>query len=145
MHLAAGFFIGFIGMEAFSWAFHKYAMHGPLWFIHKSHHRPNANFFEANDVFSLLFGTAATVAVISGLTNGNGILAGTGFGVTAYGMAYFILHDIAIHGRLKNSSLQRMKLIARIRRAHKIHHKFLQPTPGKSFGLFYVRNSVFDK
>jgi beta-carotene 3-hydroxylase len=42
-------------MEAFSWFIHKYLFHGPLWFIHKSHHSERHGWFEFNDVFSLLF------------------------------------------------------------------------------------------
>ncbi|HQS52411.1 MAG TPA: fatty acid hydroxylase, partial [Daejeonella sp.] len=42
-------------MEAFSWFIHKYLFHGPLWFIHKSHHSERHGWLEFNDVFSLLF------------------------------------------------------------------------------------------
>ena len=28
------------GMELVAWVTHRYLMHGPLWFLHASHHRP---------------------------------------------------------------------------------------------------------
>lgn len=137
--------LAFAGMEAFSWAFHKYVMHGPLWSIHQTHHLPQKGFFELNDVFSLLFGLTAAVAIYVGLDTGNNVMAGAGFGVTAYGMVYFVLHDVAVHGRIKSRYLSRLPWIATIRRAHKIHHKYLEKNPGRSYGLLFVKRSVFNR
>lgn len=137
--------LAFVGMEAFSWAFHKFVMHGPLWSIHKTHHHPHKGFFELNDLFSMLFGMAAAVAIYVGLDTGNAVLAGAGFGVTAYGLVYFVLHDVAVHGRLKSRYLSRLPWLGTIRRAHKIHHKYLQKNPGRSYGLLFVNRSVFNR
>jgi len=49
--------LGFAAMELAGWFIHKYLMHGPLWIIHKTHHRPSHSFFEWNDLFSVLFGS----------------------------------------------------------------------------------------
>ncbi len=136
--------VGFFGMEAFSWAFHKYVMHGPLWHIHKTHHQHSKSFFEWNDVFSLIFGGSAALAIYLGLASGNYALAGVGLGVTAYGMVYFVLHDVAIHNRIKSRFWSRLPLFGRIRRAHKIHHRYLAKQPSRSFGLLFVRKSVFE-
>ena len=136
---------GFVGMEAFSWAFHKYLMHGVLWHIHQTHHRPGKGFFELNDLFSLMFGTGAALAIYFGLATGQLALAGVGMGVTGYGLTYFVLHDIAIHGRLPNRYWQRLPAIARIRRAHKIHHKQLAKDNSRAFGLLFVSDSVFEE
>lgn len=136
---------GFVGMEAFSWAFHKYVMHGPLWSVHQTHHRPGKGFFELNDIFSLLFGSSAAAAIYFGLASGDDLMAGIGFGVTAYGMVYFVLHDVAVHGRVKSRYLSRLPWLGKIRRAHKIHHKYLQKNPGRSYGLLFVRRSVFNR
>jgi beta-carotene 3-hydroxylase len=135
--------LGFVGMEIFSWVFHKYVMHGLLWFIHKTHHIPQKGAFELNDCFSLLFGALATLSIVYGLESKNYALAGVGFGVTSYGLVYFVLHDVAIHNRIKNKMLSRLPLFDRIRRAHKIHHKSIQRRPSRSFGLLFVRKSVF--
>lgn len=137
--------IAFVGMEAFSWAFHKYVMHGPLWSIHQTHHIPQKGFFELNDIFSLLFGLAAAAAIYFGLDTGNDIMAGMGFGVTGYGLVYFILHDVAVHGRIRSRYLSRLAWLSTIRRAHKIHHKYLQKNPGRSYGLLFVKHSVFNR
>ncbi|WP_245235117.1 hypothetical protein [Pedobacter borealis] len=44
-----------ISMECLSWFIHKYLFHGPLWFMHKSHHQKTKSFFEWNDLFAALF------------------------------------------------------------------------------------------
>ena len=70
MNVLAGVFvliIAFAGMELFSWVVHKYIMHGFLWNIHKTHHRPGKGFFELNDVFSFLFGSIAVLLMILGM------------------------------------------------------------------------------
>jgi len=137
--------LGFVGMEAFSWAFHKYVMHGILWGIHKTHHLPHKGFLELNDIFSLCFGSFAIFCIVYGLEKHNMPLAGLGFGITIYGGVYFIVHDIAIHNRLRSVFLSRWAWVGRIRRAHKIHHKSLLRAPSKSFGLLFVHPSVFKK
>lgn len=55
------FIAGFIGIELFSIFFHKYVLHGPLWFIHKTHHKPQAKGLEWNDLVSLSFAIVAIV------------------------------------------------------------------------------------
>ena len=144
MALMLATLVGFAGMEVFSWAFHKYIIHGPLWSIHKTHHGIRKGQLDLNDIFSLLFGAAAATAIFLGLKDDLPVLAGLGFGVTAYGFVYFILHDIAIHNRIKNRFLSRLPVLDHIRRAHKIHHKSLKKSPSRSFGLLFVRKSVFN-
>ncbi len=34
---------------------HKYIMHGPGWFLHKSHHKKHNNKFELNDLYFIFF------------------------------------------------------------------------------------------
>ena len=141
--LLACIIAGFIFMEGFSWAFHKYIMHGPLWHIHKSHHLPSNGPLEANDIFSLCFGSIAAALIFFGFRSANFPMAGFGLGITAYGMVYFVLHDLGVHNRIKNSFLSRATFFARIKRAHKIHHKSLSKMPSSSFGLLFVAPSVF--
>ena len=131
-------------MEAFSWAFHKYIMHGPLWFVHKTHHLPHKGAFELNDFFSLVFGLIAIALIIAGLHYGNGLSLGMGTGITLYGVVYFVLHDVAIHNRIKATRLSKSEFFRRIRMAHKIHHKHLGAKPSRSFGLLFVRESIFE-
>jgi beta-carotene 3-hydroxylase len=41
-------------MEAVAYAVHRWIMHGPGWFLHKSHHEPSGP-LEANDLYGLIF------------------------------------------------------------------------------------------
>ena len=91
---------GFIGMELFSWAFHKYIMHGVLWGIHKTHHTKTEGYFEWNDLFSLTFGAIATLLMFLGMEAFD-YRFWIGLGITVYGFVYFFLHDVFIHRRLK--------------------------------------------
>jgi beta-carotene 3-hydroxylase len=45
----------FAGMEAVAYYTHKYVMHGFLWSLHESHHRPREGLFEKNDLFAFYF------------------------------------------------------------------------------------------
>ena len=54
-------------MEWVAWAMHRYLMHGPLWFIHRSHHEPQDGWFELNDTFGLFFSSLSMVMIYFGL------------------------------------------------------------------------------
>ena len=89
------------GMEAFSWAIHKYLFHGPLWFIHKTHHQQRHGWLELNDVFSILF--AAIALYLMWLGNAElDYRFWIGTGISLYGTIYFIFHDGFIHNRYKS-------------------------------------------
>jgi len=122
-----------IGMEGFSWFIHKYLFHGPLWFIHKTHHRQKQGWFELNDVFSLLFACIALWLMWLGhITPDYRFWIGTG--ISLYGITYFIFHDWFIHNRFKAFKTGN-KYLLRIRRAHKLHHKSMEKEPAEEFGL----------
>ncbi|MEY3678451.1 MAG: hypothetical protein RI924_592 [Bacteroidota bacterium] len=132
-----------IGMECFSWFIHKFLFHGPLWFIHKSHHQERHGFFEWNDIFSLIF---AALAVYLMYTDREawGIRFWIGAGISLYGIIYFIFHDWFIHNRFKAFQTKNSYLLA-IRRAHKIHHKSMQKNPSEEFGLLWTSRKYFKK
>ena len=132
----------FIGMEAFSWAFHKYVMHGLLWNIHKTHHVHTKGLFELNDVFSLLFGTVAVILIVLG-ANSLDYRFWIGIGISSYGLAYFILHDMLIHKRIKGLKKARKGYLRAITIAHRDHHKSRKKSDGVSFGLFVVPRKYF--
>lgn len=111
-------------MEAFSWFIHKYLFHGPLWFIHKSHHVERKGWFEFNDVFSLLFASLSLYLMWQGRTDFN-VKFWIGLGISVYGVIYFIFHDWFIHNRFKSFKSSNSYLLG-IRRAHKIHHKSIK-------------------
>jgi beta-carotene 3-hydroxylase len=129
------------GMEVISWAMHKYLFHGPLWFIHKTHHQERHSWFELNDIFSILFGGLSLWLMWLGhLTQDYRLWIG--IGISAYGGIYFIFHDWFIHNRFKSFKTTNRYLLG-IRRAHKIHHKFAEKWPSKEFGLLWASKRYF--
>jgi beta-carotene 3-hydroxylase len=121
------------GMEAFSWAIHKYLFHGPLWFIHKTHHQERHGWFELNDIFSI--GFAAFALWLTWLGHlGLDYRFWIGAGISAYGIIYFVFHDWFIHNRFKAFKTEN-RYLQNIRRAHKVHHKSMEKEPAEEFGL----------
>ncbi|MFM7617743.1 MAG: sterol desaturase family protein [Actinomycetes bacterium] len=112
----------FIAMEPITTVVHRIVMHGRGWGWHRSHHRPTTGRFEANDLYPVVF-SALTIAVLCvGVFGGVGVLVPVGIGVTAYGAAYTLLHDVAIHRRLPIRTPGR--LLDPWRRAHAVHHRW---------------------
>jgi beta-carotene 3-hydroxylase len=61
-----------------------------------------------------------------------------GVGISLYGLAYFLVHDIFIHQRFKIFTRTKNKYLKAIRKAHKVHHKHLDPKEGECFGMLVV-------
>lgn len=131
------------GMEAFSWFIHKYLFHGPLWFIHKTHHKAGHSRFELNDLFSTLFAAIALWLMWAGHIKLD-YRFWTGTGISLYGTIYFIFHDWFIHNRFK-AFKSNNKYLMSIRRAHKIHHKSTAKWPSEKFGLLVVGRKWFKR
>lgn len=126
-------------MEAWAWFSHKYLLHGPLWFLHKSHHSVNDTWWEWNDLVSVVYGLASAIFIIIGSrSEALWWLMGIGIGIAAYGIVYFLFHDIIIHRRIKLSYSAENSYIRRLIRAHKIHHKHLEQNPGEAYGFLYA-------
>ena len=145
LKIAQGVFwllVGFGAMEAFSWWIHKYVMHGVLWKIHKTHHEHTKGFFELNDLFTLLFGGIAVTLIFLGIDEFD-YRFWIGTGISAYGMLYFILHDVLIHKRLKWFGRPKSNYLQGIAKAHRDHHKSRSKEHGVSFGLFVVPKKYF--
>jgi beta-carotene 3-hydroxylase len=137
----ATFFI----MEGITWLTHKYVMHGFLWFLHEDHHQPHNNVLEKNDAFFLIFAIPSWLCIMFGLQQQKYWLAGIGFGIALYGLAYFIVHEVIIHQRIKWFSRSNNSYIKTIRWAHKMHHKHLNKEDGESFGMLFVANKYWQK
>ena len=121
-------------MEFIAWATHKYVMHGFLWNLHKDHHQVNKDkIIENNDAFFLIFALPGAVFMILGST-----LLFVGIGITLYGFAYFIIHEIFIHQRIKLFKRTTLTYFKAIRKAHKVHHKSQVKENGKCFGMLIV-------
>ena len=128
-------------MELLSWAMHKYLFHGPLWFIHKTHHQQRHGWFELNDLFSVGFAALALWLMWAGhITLDYRFWIGTG--ISIYGIIYFIFHDWFIHNRFK-AFKSNNRYLAGICRAHKIHHKSTEKNPSEEFGLLVVGKKWF--
>ena len=129
----------FIIMEFMAWFTHKYVMHGFLWSLHKDHHNQNlkTSWWERNDLFFVFYAVISMSFFYSQVELGFIYGFAVGFGIMAYGLTYFIVHDIFIHQRfkiLRNASNWYAK---GIRKAHKMHHANLKKDGGKSFGMLF--------
>ena len=127
----------FFFMEFMAWFTHKYVMHGLLWYLHKDHHQVEPGFFEKNDAFFLIFAVPSAYCYVTGLMYDDFRLF-IGIGISAYGLAYFIVHEIIIHQRFKLFTHINNRYVKAIRRAHKIHHKHLSKEKGENFGMLIV-------
>ena len=135
----------FCAMEAITWLTHRFVMHGFLWFLHEDHHQPTGHVLEKNDAFFLIFAIPSWLCIMLGLQHNNFIAAGIGFGVALYGIAYFLVHEVIIHQRIKWFTRSNNKYIKAIRWAHKMHHKHLHKHSGESFGMLIVAKKYWDK
>ena len=133
----------FFAMEFVAWFTHKYIMHGILWNVHLDHHQVDKNKkIQKNDYFFLIFALPSMLSIILGSTNSNYLLY-IGIGIALYGFAYFIVHEIIIHQRIKIFRNTNSKYIRAIKRAHKIHHKNIEKEDGESFGMLIVALKYF--
>jgi len=102
-------FLGtFCGMEFMAWATHKYVMHGFLWSLPKDHHnKDHDSWFERNDAFFIFYAVVSIGCFL--LWKFDIFWAGLpiGIGIFAYGLAYFIVHDIFIHQRFMIIGMQK--------------------------------------
>jgi len=137
------FLIAFFGMEFVAWFSHKYVMHGFLWSLHKSHHVKSNNVLEQNDLFAIIFAIPSWLFIMLGVIYKSPISIWIGSGMTVYGIAYFLVHEIIIHQRIKWFRNLDGKYIKAVRRAHKMHHKHLGKEDGESFGFLIVNKKYF--
>ncbi len=136
--LYAALFLGTLAaMEMVAYLAHRYLMHGPLWFLHASHHEPHKGRFEWNDLFGVFFSIPSIVLIWSG-THGQPALLWVGLGMAAYGVAYFGFHDVIVHRRLPVRLTPRSRYLRRIVQAHLIHHKTHRKHGAQSFGFLYA-------
>ena len=133
----------FLFMEFVAWSVHKYIMHGFLWNLHKDHHQVNKDhIMQKNDYFFLIFAIPSILLILNGFKSLHFTLY-IGVGIALYGLAYFIVHEIIIHQRIKILSRINNKYIRGIRMAHKAHHKNIHKNNGRSFGMLIVPLKYF--
>ena len=130
-------------MEFMAWFIHKYIMHGILWSLHRDHHHKDHNsWFERNDAFFLFF-AGLSMLFLMFVKNYFWLATPIGLGILAYGIAYFVVHDIFIHQRFKWLRTIDNAYARGLRRAHKIHHKHLGKEKGENFGMLLVPKKYF--
>lgn len=135
----------FLLMEGITWCTHKYVMHGFLWVLHRDHHQVEPGFFEKNDAFFVIFAVPSMCLIGFGTYNHVWWMQAIGFGIMAYGFAYFLVHDVIIHQRFKWFTRSNNTYVRAIRWAHKMHHKRLGKEDGESFGMLYVHKIYWNK
>jgi beta-carotene 3-hydroxylase len=128
----------FAGMEAVAFYTHKYVMHGFLWSLHESHHRPREGTFEKNDLFAFYFALPSILLIYLGV-NFVGWLLPIGIGMTLYGLCYFGFHDGIVHRRLPIRYRGNHPYMKRIIQAHYVHHATTTKDGAVSFGFLYTR------
>ncbi|KMQ62810.1 beta-carotene hydroxylase [Chryseobacterium sp. BLS98] len=134
----------FISMEGATWLIHRYIMHGFLWNLHRDHHdHSHDGKLERNDMFFFIFASPAIALLYLGVKQEFSYWFFIGLGISLYGMAYFFVHDIFIHQRVKVFSKTNNPYFLAIRRAHKQHHKHLGKEEGECFGFLWVPVKYF--
>ena len=135
----------FLVMEGITWLTHRFVMHGFLWYLHKDHHQVRPGFFEKNDAFFIIFAIPSILLIYFGVYGHAWWMHAIGFGIMAYGIAYFIVHDVIIHQRFKWFTRSNNRYVRSIRWAHKMHHKHLDRHDGESFGMLFVAKKYWEK
>ena len=115
---------GFVAMEPITALTHRMIMHGFGHALHRSHHRINSSGWEANDLYPLFFASIVVLGLAVGFNVPHwGSLVPVGIGITLYGAAYALVHDVYIHGRLPLFRNRRFAALDRLADAHQVHHR----------------------
>jgi len=133
------FILTVLFMEGFAYVAHRWLMHGPGWFLHKSHHRPRTGTFELNDLYAVIFAVPSISLFWYGIGLGHGALyAWMGGGIAAYGAIYFGFHDVIVHKRIGHRYLPKSTYMKRIMQAHRLHHVVETKDGTVSFGFLWA-------
>ena len=136
------FLFTIVAMEVVAWATHKYLMHGPLWVLHRDHHKKTKGFFEWNDLFAVFFSAVAVVFMVIGIPEMNAWFW-IGAGITVYGGLYFLMHDVVVHQRLRILRHVNFSYFKAVRKAHFKHHSCAEKNGATSFGFLWVSRRYF--
>jgi beta-carotene 3-hydroxylase len=126
-------------MEGVAYAAHRWVMHGPGWFLHRSHHQPRTGTFEANDWYAAIFAVPSVALLYLGVHGGwGGWAVWVGAGIAAYGAIYFGFHDVIVHKRLSHRYLPKSDYMKRIVQAHRLHHAVETKEGNVSYGFLWA-------
>lgn len=129
----------FLLWEGVAWFTHKYIMHGVLWRWHKSHHTVHNHTLEKNDLFALVF-SLPSIGLFYYFTqvHYNPYMIAVALGILAYGVFYFVFHDIIVHQRLKWRPEKKSRYLQRMIHAHYVHHSKHSREGCEAFGFLYA-------
>ena len=125
-------------MEIIAIFTHKYIMHGPGWFLHKSHHinyLNNKNKYELNDIYFIFFSSPSIICIMYGFYNNNYIILTIGIGILIYGLIYIFLHDLMVHQRFGVKMKIQNSYFKKIKKAHLKHHSTKHKDGATNFGF----------
>ena len=98
---------------------------------HRSHHLPPERRFERNDLFPVCFSVGGIAAFALAIVSERLIvLRWIGLGMTIYGAAYLLVHDLVIHHRLPVRR-PAWRYFRWLRESHRIHHLY----GGEPYGM----------
>lgn len=129
--------VGFVAMEPITALTHRFVMHGIGLVLHRSHHRPvrpgeSTRRWEANDAFPVMFAAVVMIGLAIGFNvDGWSFLVPLGCGITAYGLAYAVVHDAYVHRRVPLFGGRTLPVLERLAAAHRMHHRHA----GAPFGM----------
>jgi beta-carotene 3-hydroxylase len=116
--------VAFVAMEPAAAGFHRGVMHGRGWLWHRSHHAKVPGSLETNDLFPLLFAALTVIGMAVTESHGYKMLFGALVGVTGYGLAYGLVHDVCTHGRFtRRRPVVPGRLLRWVATCHAIHHR----------------------
>ncbi len=127
--------------EYLTYLLHKHVMHGFGWVWHDSHHQNPGGGIEKNDYYAVCFAIIAMGLFYLSTFEKNGLwILSIAIGLTAYGVLYFLVHDVLIHRRWPNALYRKIQspYIKRLIRAHAIHHKLKTKHGNEAFGFLYA-------
>ncbi|MDH4468652.1 MAG: sterol desaturase family protein [Bacteriovoracaceae bacterium] len=129
----------FFFMELAAYLLHKYVMHGFLWSLHQDHHVQNKNRkWQKNDFFAFVFAIPSFCFILIDSLLGAPALGSIGFGIMAYGGAYFLVHEVIIHRRIVLFSRLKHWYLVALNTAHKVHHANHGKENTHSLGMLVV-------
>lgn len=143
--IVAIFLLTFSFMEFAAWFLHKYVMHGFLWSLHQDHHDPaHQGLFQKNDAFAIFFFAPSFFSILFGSLYQNHYLSAFGYGIMAYGAAYFLVHEVIIHRRARWFKSKGFYLNALVV-AHTKHHSVHTKEGASNFGMLVVNPEYFKR
>lgn len=123
----------FVLMEPVTALAHRLIFHGFGYGIHLSHHLPRTGAFEKNDFYPLISALITMSVIALGIWKPSlEFLIPIGFGMTAYGVAYFFIHDLVVHQRAPWLRIKPAWFKWHFE-AHMLHHRFSGPPYGFVF------------